>query len=511
MALSAAVEWDVRTTGNDGNGGGFKAGATGQDYSLQDAAQKSGADLTMHATTNTKCHPAAAGVAATDVGNIVNITAGTGWTPGRYEITSQDGTDWTLDRSPSGAGNANLGTYAMGGAIATPGVPIPLAVDQNTVHIKAGTYTLTATITPGTGRSIKIMGYGTSHGDNGTRPLITTSTDSTNLFTLGDVTTAWANLTFSNTAAIRAYAITHTAAAGGIVISNCLFDGFSVAIFGDNLWTRFIVHGVEIQNCTSYGIRNDDESHIVNCHIHDNGSYGVYLGTNYLNNHCSVVRSIISDNGDSGIYGLMGGLVVEESTIANNSGDGIESAVNRASSVLLVVNSIFYNNSGWGIGLLDGALPSNLFASLYSAFGANGSGNYGRTGTATVTSPTVEVGLVALSANPFNDDATGDYSLNDNAGGGAALKGYGFPGLFPGGLTTGILDIGAVQLGEAGADYPIESNVRDGVSYAFGSAEGNLVLPPEVNVQSGIQYGANGTEYEGTLSGGSGASYLPAA
>jgi hypothetical protein len=42
MALNAAVVWDVRTTGNDTNGGGFRAGAAGTDYSQQDAKNTAG-------------------------------------------------------------------------------------------------------------------------------------------------------------------------------------------------------------------------------------------------------------------------------------------------------------------------------------------------------------------------------------------------------------------------------------------------------------------------------------
>jgi hypothetical protein len=52
---------------------------------------------------------------------------------------------------------------------------------------------------------------------------------------------------------------------------------------------------------------------------------------------------------------------------------------------------------------------------------------------------------VALTAKPFTNSAGGDFSLNSTAGGGAACKGVGWPGIFPGGTTTGNIDVGAVQ------------------------------------------------------------------
>jgi hypothetical protein len=45
MALSSATVLEVRTTGVDTNGGGFVTGATGTDFSQQNAAQYSGTNL----------------------------------------------------------------------------------------------------------------------------------------------------------------------------------------------------------------------------------------------------------------------------------------------------------------------------------------------------------------------------------------------------------------------------------------------------------------------------------
>lgn len=48
-------------------------------------------------------------------------------------------------------------------------------------------------------------------------------------------------------------------------------------------------------------------------------------------------------------------------------------------------------------------------------------------------------------------------------------------------------------------DYPATSDVRFGVSYAFSTMTGTLVVPLESDVRVSVQYGAAGTEYTGTL------------
>lgn len=46
-------------------------------------------------------------------------------------------------------------------------------------------------------------------------------------------------------------------------------------------------------------------------------------------------------------------------------------------------------------------------------------------------------------------------------------------------------------------DYPAETNVRSGITYASGAMSGNVVLPATSNVKQTVQYGANGTEFTG--------------
>ena len=74
MALAATTQWDVRTTGDDTNGGAFNTASSGTDYSQQDAAQITYTDLVIGGT-NTQLTSAANPFTAAHVGNLVNVTS----------------------------------------------------------------------------------------------------------------------------------------------------------------------------------------------------------------------------------------------------------------------------------------------------------------------------------------------------------------------------------------------------------------------------------------------------
>lgn len=182
MAISANSVFEVRTGGNDASGGGFVTGAAGTDYSQQDAAQDSGTNLTVHASTNTDVLPDDHTAAAADVGNIIQITAGAGFTPGFYEIKSIQTTYWRLDRSPAAAGTSG-GAWALGGALATPGKAGGAAsVAGNMIYLASGTYTLGNTtantaggpVNLGTCTAKALIGYkaGAARTDRSETPLI---------------------------------------------------------------------------------------------------------------------------------------------------------------------------------------------------------------------------------------------------------------------------------------------------------------------------------------------------
>ena len=94
MAFDANTQWDVRTTGSDSNGGGFVYGKGVKDVTAA-------TDLAVDSSNNKKVTSASHNFVSGDVGKFINVTAGTNWTPGWYQILSTASNAATLDRSPA--------------------------------------------------------------------------------------------------------------------------------------------------------------------------------------------------------------------------------------------------------------------------------------------------------------------------------------------------------------------------------------------------------------------------
>jgi hypothetical protein len=457
MAYASTLEWDVRTTGSDSNGGAFDpvSGTPGTDYSQQDSPQVVYTDLVIDGTTNTKCTSAGTPFTSVHVDNVMNVVSGTGFTVQRVQILSVSGGVATCDKSlgtlSSTGGHANLGgAMATFNGVITANNTAGVAPFLTVIHIKSGTYTITTGVTLGSnysGLNMNFIGYGSTHRDGGTRPLLTTATNSTKIFACYNAYYHFENINWSNTAGTRADGIWSQAGNPYLDLLNCTFDGFAVALNGDNgvgspmsAWLR----NVEIKNSTSDGIRMYYWLHTSGCWIHANGRDGIRAS----GDPAFVIRnSVISGNTGIGINvpnsASRLGLSVISSSVVSNTSDGIF-AVN--SSQLTIENSIVYSNGGFGLNAgstiaanIATGSPTALVPSSsdYNAYGSNTSGNI-RSGYY-VAGPHD----VTLSANPFTNSGAGDFSLNATAGGGAACKQAAFPGVSLFG--TGALDIGAVQ------------------------------------------------------------------
>lgn len=180
MALSSTIVWEVRSAGNANNGGGYKTGASGTDYSQQNSAQYALTGLASAGSGNVVLSTAAA---ADMVGNVAQCISGTNFNAGFYEVTSVSvGVSITFGTNGatsicSGVGAS--GVVNIGGALLTLGSigsATTGAVAGNLICVKAdGAYTVAATDTlafSGTSTSpIRIIGYKT------TRPTATTDGD----------------------------------------------------------------------------------------------------------------------------------------------------------------------------------------------------------------------------------------------------------------------------------------------------------------------------------------------
>lgn len=454
-AISTNVQWEVRTTGSDNNGGGFVAGATGTDFSQQDAAQFSGTDLASANGTTNPCTVTSAthNFVAADVGNVIFVT-GTNWGAApftRYQIVSAAGNAATLDRACGTVASISGGTWAEGGGLATLQTAITVTnsnVDgangtiDGTINVKAGTYTLTTSLTTNANYSIVFIGYQTTHGDGGTAPLITTATNSTILCNFGGQSYYFDNFAFTNTAVTPAVGLQQTSGAY-LVVRNSSFSGFTNAINWTGS-TGALLIGVEIKNSTGDGYTGNGLT-CIGCWIHNNTGNGVTAST------ATLINSIVSNNAIG--MRVTGGNTVAAtcigSDLANNSSDGL-----RALTTLITLsNCAVYGNGGFGvngpgIGGTAQVVPVNFGRN--NAYGSNTSGNLNAytSSPGAFTATALALGDVTLTANPFTS-AT-NFAPNATAGGGASLTGGGWPGTFPGGATTGNFNIGAVQASAGG-------------------------------------------------------------
>lgn len=440
MAFNASTAWEVRTTGSDSNGGGFNTSSTGTDFSQQNSPQVSYTDLVIGATTTqltSVTHP----FVAADVGNIINITGGTGFTVQRVQINSVSGVTATCDKTVGTAASIG-GTGNLGGGLATVPTAFTLAaVAGMVIWIKTGTYTLTASVSPSV--NMAIIGYSITHGDNIQAATITTSTNgivlisvpATQNFTL-------ANLIFTNTASTKAIGINSNSNTASINMSNCSMDGFTTAV-SFSVSAIVMLYGCSFTNNTAIGVFCGVTAGgiviVDSCYFYANVTSGINVS--YQTESVHITRSIFAGGGkgidlsNATTTRLHG--IITACTIADNSSDGITmpqtwGASSSPGSFLAIVSCILYGNLGFGVNC-DATSPAQSLL-RNNGVGSNTSGNYRAISSqndATIT------------ATPFNGMT--DFSLNGVAGGGAVCRGVGYPGAFPGGTTIGILDIGAVQ------------------------------------------------------------------
>lgn len=453
MAMLAATVWEIRTAGNDLNGGGFLTGAAGVDFSQQDAKNTVGNNIsTTDVVTNgtTTITSATASFTADMVGNVIYLQGGTGAVvASRYRVvTFTNGTTVVLDRSTGLTAGTGV-TMNIGGALASIGIAFSstatIPVAGNKFYIKAGTYsvtTATQNVSAGvvnTGLGVYIKGYQTTREDMGTPPLIQ-ATGGINTFNMFNLSSA-AQPMIKNVS---------VDCAGGALTRAFAVGGSSAAI----VWR------CRAANCTNNGFQsNSIGSQIVLCSA-------TGCSTNPAFNCTNMYGCVAFSNTISGFLSNTGTRCVWVRCISYaNSGaasDGFESAGNQGS----FFNCVAFNNGRSGFRLTSGQVfLQNCIAQGHAAgFGFTHVSNEQGLVLQSCAGFDNASGNVSLGTGSFNQNndfvtgtgsfftnaAAGDFSLNNTAGAGAAARAVGQPGVFPEGLTTGFLDIGAAQHQDGG-------------------------------------------------------------
>jgi len=421
MALAATTVWEVRTTGNALNGGGFnpsRDAVNGVDYSQQDTAQLAPTDLyrvaanSLYSDSFTFTHAME--------GNIIYIASGTHFTAGYYEIvTYVDATHVTLDRDPASEDTSahKDGVGKVGGASNNPQTIIASITSGMKMHIKVGTYTnagatQTAVLTlvndgsAATGMII-IEGYNTTRGDNpigANRPELDAANDETYVVSEADKGGYyWKNIIFK-----RATSHGFLGGSGGWGTRSQFWNCRFTANGGWGLYHGTNGGGVNLTNCEidnntsggTSGSPNNDAS-FQYCYIHDNGGPGANHRTCYL------TECIVDSNVGYGMYSAnaLGALncVFYNNTGVNAYGYGC--AHSNSYDGGGIVNCIAMNNGKYGISNADSSCRHQLFVrSLTYGNGTAGTLNMGSANVAVIDNN--------LTSDPlFTDAPNGDFTL----------------------------------------------------------------------------------------------------
>lgn len=436
MAISSTAVWEMRTAGNDANGGMYDASLSGAgtDYSQQDSAQLSVTDAVT--TSSTTVTSATGGFTSAMIGNGINI-AGT-----IYVITARASTtSITVDRS-TGTGTGQ--TAKVGGALLTLSKVAPLVSDTNKIYIKGGTYNQASTVTASNASSVVLIGYTSSRGDNGVATLKATA---------GSIDL-----------------LTRTNNSGGWHFVNLKFDGNSqtssrAISFGNQFNADSSVFlRCEILNWSTAPVVNIRAPIMVLCYVHD---CNVGSSTNIIvscGDQCGMIdRSVF--------YNCTGrpidyGTVVTRSIFDTLTMEGLRFVTSQTSNIECTNNS-FYSITGGGILVFDsfgrskasGVIQNNVCESVTGVAIQTGSDVLNGLAVCTLHNNAFyscgtnyvkyggyveESGTVTLSASPYTNASGHDFSLNNTAGG-AACRAAGIPGAFSTGTMIGYPDIGAVQ------------------------------------------------------------------
>lgn len=421
MALSSSLVWEVRSsTGNDLNGGAFRTGATGTDYSQQDGPQVFFTDLAITATA-TQVTSSASPFTAAHVGNVLNVAAGAaGFTAGRYEILAVASGVATLDRA-AGTANSAGGTARLGGALQTLGGASGSAVTGNILYA-------TGAFAPSGGSAalsgVALIGYGAARGDglrcsvSGASQNAATDTISLNggAIALNVAVTGSKQTAFSSS--------------GAGYCGNCTASGGTHGFFAVSL-----AYSCSASGCSTYGFFNTT---CYACHATACGSNG-FISSNGGQSWVACVSRLNSGAG----YGTLGVTIplVDRCVAYGNTSHGFSLAPGGAT-----FNCVAFANGGFGFNLSASLSGHVGLRACYA--GANTSGNVSGAFAA------IDVGAVAsITAQPFADP-TGVVAVsflpNNVAGGGAVLRGGGWSLSIPGISGSSAQDAGAYQHPDAG-------------------------------------------------------------
>jgi hypothetical protein len=416
------------------------------DYTQQASAQLSYTDLVQASTTTLTS--AAKPFSVNLVGNTISITSGTGtWTTQRVLITNVSGTTATVDKTLGGTGGTG-GTGRLGGALASPGKAAGLTVSGMDVFVKSGTYLITSASANVSGGKIYDSaggggtnagfwcGYSTSRvfGNEDTAPLLQVSgaISSFNMVELVQQYSRWWNFELdgaSKSSMTGLYLNAGWQWAGRIYVHHTTNYGI--------ISSSGTLYLCRTSNCSGNAAMYSGGV-AVSCESYSNTISGISAaasGTQFLS--ClSYANTGASSDGFADANGNLPYTAINCVAYGNGrAGFNLDSGY-----AYTMVNCIAEGNTG--IGFRTGSTRDAV--TLRHCAGYNNSSNYDSTQLRYVHE------FKAGTTSFFTNAASGDFSLNNTAGGGALLRQAGEMGASPRGTSTGYESIGAFEPAAAG-------------------------------------------------------------
>lgn len=437
------------------------------DYSQQDSAKVVFTDLVIDATNNTRATSVLTPLGVNHIGNITNVTGGTGFTVQRVRLDQMIGTIMQFDKAVGTVASTG-GTGNLGGVFATPAAATAVFILSNRLWIKQGSYTqaANATFTPVGSSSVPsstalftgISGYAAKRNDRplgSTRPTITASGTTTVLVT--PTSGVFIEHIILDCATVASTGI-NNAASNGLVaryckISNYLTAGTSFAGATASKVYECEITGGQSGSTAAISMANAGNS-VINCYVHDNvgpGIVGSTTGGTFLWN-------LVTNNTGASSDGILtgSGALCMFNTCHGNGRHGIF-LNNATAQAMMVANNILTNNgasgTGYGLAASSATIPSDPGLGN-NAFYNNASGATNNIGT--------PLPGITLSGLPYNNAGSGDYGLNNTAGQGAAVRALAVPLAVPGLSTTPrYADLGVVQHQDSGGSNTYIYNVME--------------------------------------------------
>lgn len=436
-ALAATTVWEIQPAATAGNvnGGGYNPSnaSPGTDRSQTAVAFDSGTDLATADGDVDGCVITSAthDFVADDHGNIIHITAGTGWTAGWYEIVSTSGNAATLDRACGTDGAKTGGTWYLGGALSmgsSDDAIFELAGAVWYIKYDASNPTITqsgnvAISQSGTATLPKyIIGY------NSTRTIANTDADS--------------NLALRET--IDVGTSSFAVSGSNYTIRNLIFTGTgSAGVFTPGI--AGTAYNVKASNTSGTADRVSlalaaGGAVCVRCEAVSTNGTAVAMGAS-----TKFIGGYVHDS-KKGIV-AEASTVIAGSIIETCSSEAISAAATR-DYIMIYGNTLYGTNSGdTGIiapdnekmVLMNNTLSNFATAVNFTTATANGFYDWNNYDTDTTTNLTQGPHDINVSPS-FTDAAGANFSVT-----GTELDDKGFPGVIPGSATTSKRYIGAWQ------------------------------------------------------------------